>query len=174
MSYVVLFVLVVLATHVPALMPSALGMDTYAPDLWILLVLYIAFRARGYTAVGWGIGLGVVRDAVSLDPLGTNAFVLGFLAWLFAEGRADRGRIDAGARVILAFAGVVLAMWIYAFRVLPLGAGIPDGHLLGAFPVAFWSALLGAVLYPLLDRYHLLDDVAGGGRYGGRRDALPA
>jgi len=174
MGYVALFVLVVMATHVPSLMPAALSIDSYPPDLWILLTLYIAFRSRGYSAVGWGIGLGVVRDAVSLDALGTNAFVLGFVAWLFAEGRVDRGRIDAGARVVLTFAGVVAAMWIYAFRVLPLGGGLPEGHLLGAFPVALWSALFGAMLFPLLDRYHVLDDVTGVRESARRRGALPA
>ena len=152
----------------PEITPGFWGMATYAPDLWALLALYLAFRGRGFQAVGWAILIGITRDATSLDPLGTNAFVLGFVAWVFAEGNGHRGRVEGGSRLILTFAGVLLAGWVYAFRVLPMGQPLEFASLLGAFPVALWSTLFAAGLFPLLDQQRLLDDIAG------RRRALPA
>ena len=168
MGPLVLFLLLILATHMPQITPGFWGMSTYAPDLWVLLALYLAFRGRGFQAVGWAILIGVARDATSLDPLGTSAFVLGFVAWVFAEGNGQRGRIEGGSRLVLTFVGVVVAGWVYAFRVLPMGQPLEFAALLGAFPVALWSTLFAAGLFALLDQQRLLDDIAG------RRHALSA
>ena len=169
MSLFVLFLLMVLAGFVPALCPSLFGIEAHPPDVWALIVLYIALRSPGYQGVGWGIVVGLVRDCVSLDPLGTNGFVLGMVAFLFAEGRHRRGRVDGLYRASLAALGVTVAGWIYLLRILPFGGGVVSfGLFLEVLPTAMWSALFALGLYPLLDRYRLLDDLCG------RARALPA
>ena len=90
MSIFALFLFVLLASALPGVWPRALGLASYAPDLWVALVVYLALRGRGYLAVGWGIALGLLRDALSLDPLGTHAFVLGVTAFVFCEGQLLR------------------------------------------------------------------------------------
>ena len=162
MSLVVLVVLMVLASALPDLLPSVLSIHRHPPDLWALAALYLAFRARGFKAVGWAILIGLVRDCVSLDPLGTNAFVLGTVAFIFCEGRRQRGRIDGFARVLLTGLGVLLASWLYLLRLLPSVAGmVTFGAFVDAIPVALWSALMAAGLFSVLDRYGLLDELCG-------------
>ena len=90
--------------------------------LYAAAALYLAFRARAFRAVGWAVAIGVVRDSVSLDPLGTHAFTLGLVAYIFAEGQRSRGRIEGGNRVLLVFAGTLLAGWVYLLRLLPVDA----------------------------------------------------
>jgi rod shape-determining protein MreD len=162
MSLLVLLVLVVAAMALPDTLPAALGLARHPPDLWALAALYLALQARGFRAVGWAVGLGLVRDCVSLDPLGTHGFVLGVVAFLFCEGRRPRGRLAGGGRVLRAGAGVLLAGWIYLLRILPLGGGVVGlDAFLDAIPVALWSAVAAAGLYPLFDRFGLLDDICG-------------
>ncbi len=158
----VLFVLMLLAAALPDLMPQVLSIHRHPPDLWAVAVLYIAFRARGFKAVGWAIGIGVARDCVSLDPLGTHAFVLGCLAFFFCEGRSSRGRLEGMSRAALTGLGVLIASWIYLVRILPLGGGVVTfGAFVDAFPIALWSMVLAIGLYPVLDRYRLLDEICG-------------
>lgn len=162
MSLVVLLVLMILASALPDLVPSVLSLQRHPPDLWALAVLYLAFRGRGYKAVGWAILIGLVRDSISLDPLGTNAFVLGTIAFFFCAGRRQRGRIDGLSRVLLTGLGVLLAGWLYQLRSLPMGPDLVTGRaFLDAFPVALWSAVMAAGLFPLFDRYGLLDELCG-------------
>ncbi len=162
MSLVVLFVLMLLATALPDLMPEVLSIHRHPPDLWAVAVLYIAFRARGFRAVGWAIAIGAARDCVSLDPLGTHAFVLGCTAYFFCEGRASRGRIEGASRAALTGLGVLVAGWLYLLRILPLGGGVVTfDAFVTVVPIALWSTVLAAGLYALLDRYRLLDEVCG-------------
>ena len=162
MALLVLWCLVLLAAAVPDLCPPLLGLRAHPPDLWVAVVVYIAMRARGYRAVAWGILLGLVQDALSLDPLGTNAFVLGCVAFLFCEGRRSRGRVDVSFAVAAAFGGAIVAGWLYLLRTLPYGSeGLGMRDVLAAFPTALWTALLAAGLYSLLDRYRLLEELSG-------------
>ena len=162
MALLVLWCLVLLAAAVPDLCPSVLGLRASPPDVWVAVVVYIAMRARGYRAVGWGILLGLVRDALSLDPLGTHAFVLGCVAYLFCEGQRSRGRVDVASAVLAAFAGTILAGWLYIVRTLPVGSeGLGWADVVAVFPTALWTALLAVGLYSLLDRFKLLDELRG-------------
>jgi rod shape-determining protein MreD len=168
-SLLVLLALMLLATALPDLAPPLLSIQRHPPDLWAAAVLYLALRGRGYRAVGWAILVGLARDSVSLDPLGTHAFVLGTVAFLFAEGTRQRGRLEGVGRLGLVFAGVLAAGWLYLLRILPGGAeGVTFAAFLDAVPVALWTVLLAAGLYPMLDRYHLLDELCG------RTRAFPA
>lgn len=157
-----LFVLMVAAGALPDLLPPLLSLQRHPPDLWALAVLYLALRAPGYKSVGWAILIGCVRDSVSLDPLGTHAFTLGTVAFLFAEGRRQRGRVQGMSRVVLASAGVLLAGWVYLLRLLPVGeTTLTFAAFVDAIPVALWSAVMAIGLYPILDRYGLLDELCG-------------
>lgn len=168
MSYVAVFGLVLLAQAAPDLCPAWLGLHRHPPDLWVVLVAYLAFRGRGYRAVGWGIGLGLIRDALSLDPLGTHAFILGMVAFLFCEGSRRRGAIDGLLGLLLTFAAALLAGWLYPLRVLPAGGALSWAAFGQAVPVALTTTLAAALLHPLFDRYHLLDEI------GARARGLPA
>ena len=168
MGWFVLVLWIVLAAAVPDLCPRAFGLAAHAPDLWVAFVVYAACRGRGYVAVGWGIALGLLRDAQSLDPLGTHGFVLGFVGFLFAEGRTDRGRITGFARTACTFLAVVASGWVYLLRMLPLGEGLALQPFLDVFPTALFTALAAPPLYALVDRFGALDDVLG------RRRGLPA
>ena len=162
MSIVVLLALLVLATALPDLMPQVLSIHRHPPDLWAIAALYLALRARGFRSVGWAIAIGAARDCVSLDPLGTHAFVLGCTAFFFCEGRSSRGRLEGSTRVALTGLGVLVAGWIYLLRILPLGGEVVTfGAFVDAVPVALWSAVLAAGLFSVLDRYHLLDEICG-------------
>jgi rod shape-determining protein MreD len=157
-----LIVLLLLAAGLPDLMPRALGLSAHAPDLWLALALYLTFRAPGYGAVGWAIAIGLVEDCLSLDPLGTHGFVLGTVAWLFAEGASHRGRLDGGPRLLMTALASVLAGWIYLLRIVPFGGGVVTaGAFLQAFPTALWTTVLSAALFPLLDHRGVLDDLCG-------------
>jgi len=161
LSVLVLFGLILLALAVPDVCPQVLGLDGNAPDLWVATVIYIALRARGYRAVGWGIALGFIRDAVSLDPLGTHAFVLGVVAFLFCEGRRRRGPVKGASGLVATFAATLLAGWLYVFRVWPTGQPVMLADLWHAVPTALTTTLFALVLHGVLDRYHLLDGIRG-------------
>lgn len=164
MGVVVLVLWVVLAAGLPDQLPAAFGLARHAPDLWVLLVVYLACRGRGYAAVGWGIVVGLLRDAHSLDPLGTHGFVLGLVGLLFAEGRADRGTLTGALRGACVFAGVVVAGWAYVLRMLPLGGSLALPDLLAVFPTALWTALAALPLCATLDRLRAFDDLLGRAR----------
>ena len=164
MSLLVLFGLVLLALGVPDVCPDTLGLSHFAPDLWVATVIYIALRARGYRAVGWGILLGLVRDATSLDPLGTHAFVLGVIAFLFCEGRKRRGPVEGASGLVATFVATLLAGWLYVLRVWPTGQGFDLARLWPAIPTALSTTLFALILHGLLDRYHLLDGIRGRAR----------
>lgn len=161
MGWLVIVAWMVLAAGLPDLLPPALGLSSHAPDLWVALVIYLACRGRGYAAVGWGMVIGLLRDAHSLDPLGTHGFVLGLVGFLFCEGRSDRGRLAGPARLACVFLGSVAASWAYVARSLPMGGGFSPQPLLAAFPTALWTSLAALPLYLSVDRFSALDDVAG-------------
>ena len=169
MAPVALLLLVLLGAALPDLMPHALGLSTWPPDMFALLAMYLASRARAYAAVGWGITLGVLKDCLSLDPLGTHAYVLGFVAWLLAEGSRSRGRLDGIAGLLIVFLGTCLAGWVHALRVLPYASVGPLGPAFGgAVMTALWTTVLAIPLAALLDRTHALEGLLG------RRRALSA
>ena len=168
MGWVVLLFWLVLAAGAPDLCPRAFGLDQHAPDFWVAFVVYAACRGRGYAAVGWGIVIGLLRDAHSLDPLGTHGFVLGLVGFLFAEGRTDRGRVDGLARAAATFIAVVASGWLYVLRMLPLGGGMALAPFLDVFPTALFTTLAALPLFASVDRFSALDDLLG------RRRGVPA
>lgn len=168
MGWVVLLLWVLLAAGLPDWVPARLGIAAHPPDLWVAVVIYLACRGRGYSAAGWGIVVGLLRDVHSLDPLGTHAFTLGAVGLLFCEGRSDRGRLDGVTRGVCVLAGSLAATWLGLLRALPLGGTVSLPAVLAAFPIALWTLVATLPLFATLDRFGALDDLAG------RRRGLPA
>jgi cell shape-determining protein MreD len=171
MGLLVLFAWSVLASAVPDAAPSWLAIDRHAPDLWAALAVWLGTRAQSHGVTGWAALLGAWKDATSLDPMGTHAFVLAAVAFVFVR---KRGAPAQGAALGLAvLLGTLLAQGLYVLRSVPLpreqpSAGTLFAHLLAGFPCALWTALLAWPLLTLLDRTRALDDVIG------RRRGLPA
>jgi rod shape-determining protein MreD len=159
---VALILWLVLAAGLPDMLPP--GLARHAPDLWVALVIYLAARGRGYAAAGWGIVVGLLRDAQSLDPLGVNGFVLGLVGLVFAEGRRERGEVTGLARWLCVGAGVLAAGWIYALRMVPLGGSLSLSGLLAVAPTALVTMLAVIPLYASADRLGALDDLCGRSR----------
>jgi rod shape-determining protein MreD len=156
----------VLASAAPDLVPSGVVSDRHAPDLFLALAVYLPLRGRGFSAVGWAILLGFGKDLLSLDPLGTHAFVLGTVAWFVARGRGS-GTGAAGITRLLGVAlASVLSTWLLALRLLPVTeVRVPLSTLLGdAAATAFWTALAAGPLFSILDRLRVFDDLAGRSR----------
>jgi rod shape-determining protein MreD len=158
----VVFAWAILAGALPDVAPARFGLDRAPPDLWVALAAYLGLRGTGYHVVTWGIVLGLLVDCTSLDPLGTHAFVLGTVTFVFARPRgASRGA--SGALVPLAVAAAtVLARVLYALRCLPLHQDAPVwGTIVGGFPAALSTALVSWPLLLLLDRTGAVRDLTG-------------
>ncbi len=165
MSVVALFGYLLLAAALPAVMPRTFGLAAHGPDLWVALVAYLALRGRGYAAVGWGIALGFLQDALSLDPLGTHAFVLGLTAFVFCEGQGHRKPVDGVTRLFAVLGAALLAGWLYVLRVLPFGGGaLVASDLVHALPMAAFTALFAWGFFPILDHFRVFDDLIGRSR----------
>lgn len=162
MGLLVLLAWAVLAGAVPDLAITRLGLDRAPPDLYVAMATFLALKGSGYHVVKWGILLGLLADCASLDPLGTHAFVLGTVAFLFARRHGDaRGVTGALVPVALALATVV-ARALYVVRCLPLHQGGPIlAPLAAALPVALSTALVSWPLLVLLDRVGAIDDLTG-------------
>ena len=64
MALFALWSFLMIAAALPGLWPRALAMAEYPPDPWLILVVYLSMRGRGFTAVGWGIVLGFLLGAI--------------------------------------------------------------------------------------------------------------
>jgi rod shape-determining protein MreD len=158
-----LFACVVLAQALPDLLPRALGASRHPPDLFLALAVYLPLRGRGYGCVGWAMCLGATKDCLSLDPLGTHAFVLGTVAWFVAHARPTPRGAEGGPRLARVAVASVLSTWLLALRLLPVTEvrfSVAD-LTVGAAATAFWTALLAGPLFSILDRARALDDLAG-------------
>lgn len=164
MGVLVLFAWVVLATAVPDAAPHWLAIDRHAPDLFVAMVAYLALRSDGHGVVPWGIALGAAKDCVSIDPLGTHAFVLGTVAYVLARRRSSFDTTTGVSRALTVAGAVLLARVLYILRCLPLqlhGPSFSFSQLLDALPSALWTAVFSWPLMALLDGTGALDDVTG-------------
>ena len=168
MGLLVVFALAVLACAVPDLAPPFLGISRHCPDLFVAVAVNLGLRGKGAGALGAAVALGLLQDCASLDPLGTHAFVLGFIAYVFQRPERDE-RVNGASRAILVALGSLLAHVLLLVRLLVVTrGGLGFSSIGGAFPTALWTALASWPLFSLLDRTHALDD------FGGRRRGLPA
>jgi cell shape-determining protein MreD len=168
MGVLALFAWGVLASAFPDAAPTWLSIDRHAPDLWAALAVWLGTRANGHGAVAWAALLGGLKDACSLDPLGTHAFTLAVVTFAFVR---KRGVPPRGASLAMAvFSGTLLAHAVYVLRSVPLHRGGPVlANLVAGFPTALWTALFAWPLLTLVDRAGLMNDLVGR-----RRGGLPA
>jgi rod shape-determining protein MreD len=166
MGAVVLLLLATFAAALPDHAPRTLGIASHPPDLFAALAVFLALRAPGYAAVPWAIALGASKDALSLDPLGSHAFVLGTIAFLHSRpGRTIP--VTGVVRALALLGGVLLAHLLYVVRMVPVAREGPTLASIGAgFPTALWTVLLTWPLFSVLERTRALD-----GLVGRRRDA---
>ncbi len=162
MGLLVLLAWAVLAGAVPDVVVPRLGAFGAPPDLYVALATFLALKGNGVHAVKWGILLGLLADCASLDPLGTHAFVLGSVAFLFARRHGD-ARPVGGVLVPLSVAlATVVARVLYVVRCLPLHQGGPVlDPLRSALPAALATALVSWPLLLLLERSGAIDDLTG-------------
>ena len=162
MGVAALLLLTLVASAVPDACPAFLGLASHPPDLFLAAVVYLALRGGGFAAMPWAILVGFARDCLSIDPLGTHAFVLGAVAFVLARGRQRGVPPDGAGRLAILFAASLGASALYVVRLLPVAeARPPASALLDAFPIALWTTLAAAPLYALLDKTRALDDLAG-------------
>jgi rod shape-determining protein MreD len=120
------------------------------PNLVLVFVLcWSAMRGVGEGAL-WAFGIGIVFDALALDPMGTNSLALLAVCLLGMWA----GRRFFQASIFLPIPIAFLATWVYAIIVLILRASEGGGAPLTAIgPLIFLQALLNALLvliiYPL-------------------------
>lgn len=162
MGLLVLFALAMLGCAVPDFAPRFLSISRHAPDLFVAVAAYLGLRGRGVGALAGAVTLGLLQDCGSLDPIGTHAFVLGTIAFVFV--RPDRGApVVAASRALLVALAVVLARLLLVARGLVVA---PDATpslapLVAALPTALWTGLATWPLLSLLDRARALDDFTG-------------
>jgi rod shape-determining protein MreD len=155
----------VVAAALPDACPSFAGISSAPPDLFVAVVALLALRGSGPRAVPWAIALGIAKDAVSLDPLGTHAFVLGTTALLLGRDRLLTQPPSGASRAAAVAGAALLAHALYVVRSIPIHRSGPTvGGLLAGFPVALWTALLTWPLLSLLERTRALDDLVGRSR----------
>ncbi len=164
MGFLVLFAVAVLACAVPDFAPAFLGISAHSPDLFVAVAAYLGLRGRGAGALAGAVVLGCLQDFTSLDPLGTHAFVLASVTFVYL--RPERTQAPTGwSRALLVGLACVLAHGILVLRLLVVS---PDGpgfaSIKGAFPTALWTALASWPLLALLDRTRLLEDLTGARR----------
>jgi rod shape-determining protein MreD len=160
-----LVLIAVVAAALPDACPTFWGISSAPPDLFVAVAALLALRGSGPRAVPWAIALGFAKDAVSLDPLGTHAFVLGTTALLLGRERVMSQAPEGAGRAVAVAGAALLAHAIYVLRMIPVSRSGPTlSGLLVGFPVALWTGLLTWPILSLLERTRALDDLVGRSR----------
>jgi rod shape-determining protein MreD len=160
---------VLVAAALPDACPAFAGISSAPPDLFLATAVLLALRGSGPRAAPWAILLGLAKDATSLDPLGTHAFVLGTTALLLGRERLLTEPPRGAARALTVAGAALLAHALYVVRSIPVHRSGPSvASLLAGFPTALWTALLTWPILSLLERTGALDDLVG------RNRGLPA
>ena len=141
-SFWVFFVVLIVAHFVLHL---ALGLGASAPDLLTVALLLSARRVRGAVAALFGLGLGLISDALSAGSFGADAVAMTILGYL---GARSRDLFDGDS---LLFVGVYLFVgkWLHevAYWLLaPAARGDAVSQLVIQAPLAaLYTAIGGAV-----------------------------
>ena len=136
-----------LVTLLQTTLAHGLGVAGVRPELYLLFLFFLSFRARPEEATGMGFLLGLYQDAFSGAPFGLHAFTLsavGYALSRVAEG-VDVSRL-VPRLVLLAGSGLAVGalshLLLHFFRLGP-----PVSALLTVvLPTALYTALLGAAV----------------------------
>lgn len=139
--------LVVSAVFFQATLWQEVGPLAVLPDLVMVLVLVWSAMRGIPEGLFWAFGLGLLIDALALDPFGANALALIFVAVL--GGLARRRIFHSNLVVPIVFAGI--ATFIHAFVLLILRGSDGGGlNLSSIMRIVLLQALLNAIIVPPL------------------------
>jgi rod shape-determining protein MreD len=128
------------------LFPDLLIIRVLPNIVLVLLLCWSASVGAGEGAI-WSLFAGLLFDALSLDPLGTNG--LAFLA--VALLGASSGKRFFQASILPPIPITFIATWIYALIILIIRAGESGGAPLSALaPLILSQALLNSLLVVLI------------------------
>lgn len=143
-----IFATVLLAATVlqALILPDLLTIRILPNLVLVLLLAWSALRGLGEAAL-WAFAVGILFDAMALDPMGANA--LAFLA-VCALG-TWAGRRFFQSSIFLPIPITFLATWVYALIVLIIRATETGGAPLSALgPLILLQALLNSLLVVLV------------------------
>ena len=140
-------ILLLAATVIQALILPDLLTVRIIPNLVLVLLLsWSALRGLGEGAL-WAFAAGILFDAMSLDPMGTNA--LAFLAVCVLGTWAGRRFFQAS--IFLPIPITFFATWVFSLFVLIIRATETGGAPLSALgPLILLQALLNSLLVLLV------------------------
>lgn len=120
------------------------GLGASAPDLLTVAVLLGARRLGGGGAALLGLGLGLLRDALSIAAFGADMVVLTVLGYLGSRSRD----LVVGESILFAGAYLFVGVWLHALGWYLLGGTVGGavsitGLLLEAPVAAAYAALAG-------------------------------
>lgn len=123
-----------------------LSLHGIQPDLWVLLVLFYAFRVEWKRVVLFAFFIGLVRDFLSTRFFGLETFTLGFSAIVlgFALGKVERD--DPLTTSVSAFLFSLLYEWMNC-----VGWAVTGGDyalLPGLLIRSFWAAVYTVAVFP--------------------------
>lgn len=140
-AMVVLLILVDLTLHL------GLGLGREAPDLITIAALLAARRLSGAGAAALGVGLGLLRDSLSIVAFGADAIALGLVSYLASRTR------DLFIGDTLPFFAVYLLLgkWVHDALYLLIRGSVTGGNwmqrLLTEAPIAaLYAAAAGVVV----------------------------
>lgn len=117
--------------------------DTFRPDLTLLVLMYWSTRSYSPANVGTGWMLGLLRDVASLTPLGLNAGLYCITAWV---GLSIRQRLErsplSGEMLLVLLTLLAGSMLSWGVSTLLGGQASPLTQLL--------SPVVGAFCWPLV------------------------
>lgn len=147
MARLIFAILVLAAAVVQALiLPDLLTVRIIPNLVLVFLLTWSAMRGLGEAAI-WAFATGIVFDAMSLDPMGTNA--LAFLAVCVLGTWAGRRFFQAS--IFLPIPITFVATWIFSLMVLIIRATETGGAPLSALgPLILLQALLNSFLVILV------------------------
>jgi rod shape-determining protein MreD len=126
------------------------GMGAYvqfrgaAPNLVMLVMLFIVLCAPRDAALLGAFGLGLLQDLLTQQPLGLYAFAYGLIALLFSSGQSALSREHPATHVVLSLVGSVICsilILLHGWIRMPVRIGV--GTL-------FYEAIYTALLAPFV------------------------
>lgn len=165
MKYAVLLMLTYLLLAIESPLLGRVDLQFYAPDVALLVALYVASRAPLLPALACAFAAGLLKDGFSLAaPLGlfTEINVLVVLAAQLLQRRVDMRSTVPMMATAAATSLVASVLFLLLAAIFDRDFSGSDQLLTMALPLALMTMLAAPILFALFDRV---------GRIGDRRGA---